>query len=426
MNVYEWADRLINSCPQYQTGFTQLLAQSPYPISSVERSLYGARLFRIREFFHTALNIFRAALHNKTDPILLHWLLNETPQSLNISYHRVLRNRHFTIPVFFRTDEVMPGRIAEIQCPGSLWGELQLTYDYASGSNPKSGEISPAVQFSAQLTDFLKTRPIVHHLLDNASAPAGMRYFIEKTRGAGVKYWSIDHKCTVRECNFIRSHSFFGLCAENEFRWRLAHVGKGVTYDLPPHALFDQKAPLVLPFWSLTRSLFSDEIRSLFTYTTPLLPAGIELPEGSRITIEEFARWPRSHRSYYLKYAGTDVALNWGSKAVYRLSNMSSADCLEFLHRCVSRYKKGHIWLLQKEETHDDNTTFLTRDGSTHTAKLRARFSAFYGPLDCLGILAMHRHHNKVHGKPDTVLSFVLADKAAADTITTTTLRNGG
>ena len=115
-------------------------------------------------------------------PAVLHWLINETPESVGIRYHRNLEDRHFTLPVFFRTDEVRPGRIIEIQCPGSAWGELQLTFEYAVEMGYLRGEESPADHFVAQLTDFLEDAPIVHHFLDHASAPPGMRYFIEKTR----------------------------------------------------------------------------------------------------------------------------------------------------------------------------------------------------------------------------------------------------
>lgn len=408
-NVYDWADRCIDQSPTYATGFTQLLASNPYIVSSVVRSLYESRASLIRVFQQTSLDIFRAALKKKTDPTILNWLLNDTPESLGIRYHCNLEDRHFTLPMFFRTDEVMHGMIAEIQCPGSLWGELQLAFDYLVQIGRHGGLVSPAEQFASQLTSQLDKVPNVHHLLDNASAPACMRYFIEKTRPA-VQYWGIDRSIRAKDCNFIRSHSFFGLCADNEFISRMEEVGKGVTYDLPPHVLFDQKASLVLPFWSLTRDSFSNEIRDLFCFTVPLLPSGIELPDKTHVTIEDFAKLSRSKRSYYLKYAGSDVSLNWGSKAIYRLSNMSSNDCLILLKRCIAEFDKGKIWLIQKEETHDDNITFLHRDGGELTKKLRAKFSAFYGPSGCIGVIAMHRSHNKVHGQAETVISYILGD----------------
>lgn len=405
MDQYTWADESINSCPRYATGFTQLLALNPYFVFYDVWSQYELRLPIIKAFQRIALKIFRDAINGETHPDILHWLLNETPHSLGIQYHRRLEERHYTLPVFFRTDEVLSGKIAEIQCPGSLWGELQLVFDYLKKLGVNRA-ISPADSFVHQLTDFLNESPIIDHRLDNASGPAGMRFFIEKTRPY-AKYWGIDYDIWPANCNFIRNHSFFGLCADNEFQSRITRVGNGITYDLPPHVLFDQKASLVLPFWSLTRELFSDTIRDLFVFTTPLLPSGIELPDKF-VTIDEFAQLPRSRRSYYLKYAGSDVSLNWGSRAVYRLSNISGDSCRDLLKQCMAGYKKGQIWLIQEERTQNDDIAYLTRDGCRHTEKLRAKFSAFYGPIACLGVLAMHRHHNKVHGQKDTIISFVL------------------
>jgi hypothetical protein len=111
-----------------------------------------------------------------------------------------------------------------------------------------------------------------------------------------------------------------------------------------------------------------------------------------------------------VKYAGADWTLNYGSKAVYRLSNMSSDACLNFLRQCLSQYDRGQIWLLQQEETQDDEIEYLTRDGAVHTQRLRAEFGGFYGPGGCLGVLARHSSHYKVHGRDDTVISYVVAD----------------
>jgi len=404
--LYEWADRQINQCPRYEIGFTQLFSSGQYFLDSKAFDNYSEKLSVIREFQSSALKLFRASLRNDTDPKLLHWLINETPESLGINYHRNLEARHFSLPLFFRTDEAKPGRIVEIQCPGSLWGDLQLSYDYLVESKLISNGMSPAQKFSSQLASLLSDTPIVHHLMDNSSSPSSTRYFIEKTRPK-VKYWGIDKDIFPRDCNFVRSHSFFGLCADNEFSSRLKKVGDGVTYDYPPHVLFDQKATIVLPFWSLTRDSFSDKIRNLFVFSTPLLPQGIELDDGSNVTIEEFSKWTRSKRAFFLKYAGSDVALNWGSKAVYRLSNISSNKCYKLLMDCLSQYEKGHIWLLQKEEKCDETINFINRDYKQQTQNLRAKYSAFYGPFACLGILAMHRSNYKVHGQADTIISYV-------------------
>lgn len=412
-NPYEWADGKLNSSPGYDVGFTQLLAVAPYKLPHSEYQVYSRRLIHIREFQQAALKLFQAALADQTDRRILHWMLNETPESLGIAYHRSLHSEHFTQPVFYRTDEVRPGRIAEIQCPGSLWGEVQLLYDleYTVNRSNNLGQ-APADLFCTNLESYLSGQPVVHHLLDNASVPAGMRYFIQRTRPR-VQYYSIDHDVRPSDCNFVRSHSFFGLAAENYFKERMRRVGRGVHYDLPPHVLFDQKATVALPFWSLTRDHFSDCIRNMFLFTTPLTPEGIELPDRNRATIEEFSGMTRSQRSFYLKYAGSDVAINWGSKGVYRLSNMSSNACLSLLKKCLRHFRNGHIWVLQKEEKHDDEIEFLTRELEHRRETRRAKFSGFYGPNGCIGVMVMHGRRYKVHGQTDTVISLVLPGEDA-------------
>jgi hypothetical protein len=408
MNAYEWADSSIDACPGYATGFTQLLSAKPYVMPPGVRRLYDARLPLIRALQRSTLAIFKAALRGDVAPAIVHWLVNEIPESLGIRYHRRLEDRHFTLPVFFRADEVRTGRICEINCPAALWGELQLAFDHAARLGYAAGERSPADQYACQLADLLHAAPVVHQFLDKSSSP-GTRYFIEKTRPQ-VRYCGIDRDVTAGDCNFIRHQTFVDLWGDDNLPARLAQAGTRLTFDPPPHMLFEEKAALVLPFWSLTRDSFSDDIRDLFPFTTPLLPTGIEMPDGACITIEKFARLSRAQRAYYLKYAGSDWTLNWGSRAVYRLSNLSSDACLKFLEQCLDGYERGQIWLLQREETQDDEIEYLTRDGHAHQESRRAMFGAFYGPGGCLGVLALHSRHNKVHGRADTVLSYVLAE----------------
>jgi len=406
MNVYEWADDQIDSAPRYSTGFTLLLGKTPYYISSDDWEGAISRREIIQEFMRVSLALFRDSLATNTDPCIRNWLLNETPYNISLEYHRSLLDRHFSLPVFFRTDESSFGKIMEIQCPGSLWGELQLAFEYALISGTITVDESPAKLFTNQLSNYLGRPPIVHHLLDDASAQPGMRYFIEKTRPE-VKYANIDKGIRPDNCNFVRNHFFWGMCNEINFLNRLPNIGIDVFYDLPPHVLFSQKATLVLPFWSKTRELFSNEIRSIINYSVPLLPTGIELETGL-VSIDEFSNLPGSERSYYLKYAGSNVSKNWGSRAVYRLSTFSKKSCHEFLNKCLEKFTSGEIWLLQKADAQDDIVNYYRRDYTENQEKLRLKLNCFYGPSAFIGILAMHRAFYKVHGKNDTVISYAV------------------
>jgi hypothetical protein len=406
MNIYAWAANQINSVPKYNTGFTQLMGKNPYFINSKEWNGSVLRLILIKEFMRLSLEIFKDVLFNNADPVLKHWLLNETPSHIAWEYHRSLHDRHFSLPVFFRTDESSLGKIMEINCPGSLWGELQLAYEYALLCGEENESKSPAKLFASQLSSFLGRQPVVHYLLDGATVQPGMRYFIEKTRPE-IQYANIDKGIRSADCNFIRNHFFWGLCNELYFLNRLPRIGIDVFYDLPPHVLFSQKAALVLPFWSKTRKYFSDEIRNIINYSVPLLPEGLELESGL-VSIDEFCNLSRKKRGYYLKYAGSNVSMNWGSREVNRLSILNSDKCRALLKKCIENYNSGEIWLLQKEDTHDDVISYSDRNSNEFQKKFRLKLSSFYGPDNCIGMLAMHRNFYKVHGQNDTVISCVL------------------
>ena len=230
-------------------------------------------------------------------------------------------------------------------------------------------------------------------------------------------YWGIDKNVKAMNCNFIRSHSFYGLCGENYFRTRIEQAKLKFKFDAPLYILFDQKATLVLPFWEKTKHLFSEDVRKIIIYSTPLIDETIELKNGEIVSLENFSKRPQSQRKYYLKYAGADVSINWGSKAVYRLNNYSSGKCLELLRACLSMYPKGKIWLLQKEYTEEIAISYYNRESGNiqNTSNslfcsdtFNAKYSSFYGPFGLIGFVGSYRKHYKVHGQPETVISILM------------------
>ena len=419
INSYQWVDNSYNQCFTSDIGFTQLLASEPYVIPASDYKKARDRLAVIHDFQDRCISLFRKALSG-SDKELLHWLLNETPTSFGVPYHQGLKEHHYTKPVFFRTDEMSQGKIAEIQCPGSLWGEMELMYQNYLRLGYRIENGSPASEFTRQLRNYLGESPVVHYLVDNASIPVGIRYFIQQTR-PDIRYWGIDKNViafrkskkgneeTARiVCNFVRTHSFFGLCGENYFNLRLKEETPNFKYDFPPYVLFDQKAPLALPFWKKTRDYFTDEIRSMIIFSSPICGNIIELEDGP-ITIDDFSKQSRSKRRYYLKYAGTDVSINWGSRAVERLSNLSSTKCFELLQQCVLEYGRGKIWMIQKEISEEQQVTYVNRSGETKTENLNNKYSFFYGAYDLIGAVITHSKKHIVHGQSDSVVNLIVA-----------------
>lgn len=417
--IYEWADMQLSAGYHSDIGFTMLFEENPCFVDPKIFVSIKKNASIIRRFQDICIKLFRDSLSESGDKTIRHWLINETLDSYGLEYHRNLSDKHYTRPVFFRTDEPTLGKIAEIQCPGSLWGEMQLAYEYFQAKLSLK-EPLPAEVFSKQLTEYLRTQPIIHYLTDNASSPIGVRYFIEKTRQF-LKYYGIDKNVTPRKipnkesgnaeiimpCNFVRTHSFYGLVGDNYFWERLPLAGEEIMFDFPPNILFDQKATLVLPFWDRTRDYFDEEIRNLLIYTTPILPDGVTLEDGQHYSLDEFCQLPRSKRRYYAKYAGTDVTINWGSKAVERLDNKIT-DCREVMNKAVRMFDKGEIWLLQTSVGDKEDVRIIERNGQLKNDCTSSKYSLFYGPFGLIGTLCMHRHHYKVHGQKNTSLSCII------------------
>ena len=266
---------------------------------------------------------------------------------------------------------------------------------------------SLSAQFPKVLGHYLGRGPVIHHLVDNASQPHDARYFISRTREHGATYFSYDD---VRpdDCNFVRSHDFVSLFHNNFAKARLEACDAGdCFFDLPPMILFDGKIILALPFWNRTREYYDDQVRDLFPYTQIITPDGFDLPDGPRISLTGFCDIPKGNRKYYIKYAGNDVALNWGSKGVYYAASLSGSKCRGLLRRVEADYGKKRYWIIQEAHRYPESISVMTRDKTKVDLESYAKFSGFYGPNGLMGIMVMHKRFHKVHGSPDTALSIV-------------------
>lgn len=406
MDIYQELDQLINKASGGNIGFTTLISPEYGYLDDQTALGFKRRPAIVNAFFQAAINVFRLCLDSQLPATVLRFLTADTPVSLGKGFHRNLGDEHFHRPLFYRTDETAPGNIVEIQCPGSMWGEclaLQNVLGIKTSANADMGAL--ATGFCSQLTQVFENKePLVHHLTDNSSAPHGVRYFIESTRSR-IRYFGYDKAIKARDCNFVRSHSFYGLSAENHFRDRLQLCRSGqLKFDLPPICLFDQKAPLALPFWSKTREFFSDEIRSILCYCTPVSHDGIELRDGGTLTLDQFSSLPQAQRRFYLKYAGTDVSRNWGGLAVYRLSSDGRETCLRRLQAAADDAREGKYWVIQEARDHKEEIGFVRRDGTKETEVLSVGYRSFNGPFGLLGVVALARSHFKVHGQNDAVM----------------------
>lgn len=412
--LYEFIDREVDAAAGGSTGFSVLLASQPFRPGVDALAGYAARHAPIRRLQERALGLFAASLRGDADPELAAMVLGDAPPHLGLAYHRGLAPAHMKPPLFFRTDEPATGRIAEIQCPGSAWSSHdQLRALYAAhGSRLGGAEIggaSVAERFAQDAAQAAGAAPVVHYLIDNASVPAGARYFIQKTRAAGVRYFGWDRGIHWRDCNLVRSHDWTSLANDNFHRERLAACAEGrLRYDLSPCALFDSKLVLALPFEPRWRESFDDEIRAILPYAQIVRPDGMVWRDGSALSIERICAERALRTEMYAKYAGTDQAFNWGSRAVFYLGSMRTKACGKLFERIQADTARGRHWILQEQRREACNMSFYTRDGELQEKSGYRKTSAFYGPSGLYGVLAYALRFPKVHGTPETVASIAI------------------
>ncbi len=412
-DYYRQLDDGINETIGVNIGWTGLIASRPYPMEESTYEGFRSRHALIKTFQEQTLALFRASLNHECDPEIARMVVGELPEEWGTRYHQQLTEFQHRTPVFFRTDEVSPGKLSEIQCSGSGWGLAeQLRQLYCDNESafgpPKYFHDSLATGFASALQSYLGAEPCIHHLVDNASRPHGMRYFIQRVRRQGAKYFSYDRDVSPSDCNFVRSHDFVTLPHHNFFDDRMERCNQGeVSVDLPPSNLFDGKIILAWPFWEKTRHWYSDEVRSLFPYTNIIHPDGVELEGGERLSIEEFCQIPQRRREFYIKYAGTDIGINWGSKSVFLASTFSQVKCRELMETIVKDRQRNRHWVIQQAIRQKEQVSGLDLKGELLEGDAYTKLSGFYGPGGLMAILAMQKCHHKVHGSSETIMSIV-------------------
>jgi hypothetical protein len=378
-----------------------LFFEKPISISSELRKKFLNQKVLIDDFFRISTSIARQSL-NSPDSRIKKILFSEPIGGMDVKFHRDLPDCCWNNPIMYRTDQSISGKIYEVQCPGSGWGDFPL---FANAFKCTGIEVPPSILFFAKKyaksisVATQKEIPKVFHMLDASSSPSGMKYLFTQTRPS-VKYWGLDKGFSMSDVDYLTAHSSASLITSNFYKSYLSKAIKGdIVFGIPPNLVIDQKAIYLLPFHRDTAEFFSNDIRNLFPFTTLIENNGFLNSYGQFITIEEFSKMHKKDRGYYLKYGGPDLNRNWGSRAVYRLSGN---DCKKLLLEASIRSRNGEVWLIQEDVSQNEliNTSIDLREIKNN--KFHVKLSAFHSNIGMLGIKIMARKHFKVHGQHDT------------------------
>jgi hypothetical protein len=386
-------------------AFTALVPMSgPYQASARRIELSRSRGKGVSDFFRRCLDVYDAILADELPPIVGRVLYGDCPASFGLEFHRGLGAAAHTIPRSFRTDESLSGKLYEVQVPGSGWGDYLLLSEFYDRETGGTRAIDTLTWYVDRLKEHCGTvDPRIMYFVDSASSQAGARYFVQRSRELGLRYYGWDPDVSLRDIDFVKSHTWHSLWMDPQVTLRIkqAQTNCGL-YDLPPNWIFWTKVMCALPHWRLTRDLFTDRDRDLFAYTAVLEPEGFQSPDGDFVTREQFLASKPSRRRFYLKYCGFDRGRNGGSRGVYRIDSSGEA-VNKLIRNAWDESVTGAPWILQ-QAVEDD---YVEGVEDPRLAGMHSKYSALCAFEELYGSLLMLRKHFKVHGQADTLSTIV-------------------
>jgi hypothetical protein len=395
--LYDTLDSVMTAGTGSDIGIRVLVAPTPFQLPDASGSTAGAHE-TIRSYQRILVELWQADL-----------LPGEIKGSPTWSAPAPIgpwaqRDPDRLLPLFIRTDESLDGQVYEIQCPGSWWGSYDALERVLRPSSDTLGE-----RFTQDLQALYPDGARIMHLFDSSTSPHENRYFAHRVRRLcpDFRYWGLDPDAAQENCDLIRSHSYCSLVAEDLFRVRLEQLAAGdLRFDLPPIAVFDQKAPMALPFDRRYAAHFTDDHRSLFPFTSLVRGEEVELEDGEVLKIVELLRRPPESRPYVLKYAGLDTTRNWGARGVIALRGLTDEQALELVPMLARDECAGEPWILQAEIVSAGEVKFEETDGSSRSRAMNLKISHFLGPTCSLGKL-LQASPGRVRWNSQSVLSLV-------------------
>jgi hypothetical protein len=187
MRFIEEINKHLSEITQEQTSFTMKPSPIPHRLQPCERDGYSNRYKTIMEFFEISANIVSKIFNE--DKNLRSAVIGPRNDVLFKMENGWQKDFPLSMPIFFRTDEAVPGKIVEIQCPGSGLAQLcefENLLIKKFSYQKKSAEWEKIIVNDIR-TVTKKSKPKMIYI-PKSSCRTDTLIFIKKTEMAGLEY----------------------------------------------------------------------------------------------------------------------------------------------------------------------------------------------------------------------------------------------
>jgi len=419
--IKEETNRQISTLAGEENSFTMLFARAPFEMNKDDFIGYEQRYQCIRNFLDTTNQLVYECLREGKHPELYRLIFFGKDKEYVDEQRRWYSNNPNSAPYFFRTDEPIPGVIAEIQCPGSglaQLGILEQAWNKILNKNVWPDWKNIVINNIHALTK--KNIPRILYLpKSSCTLDASLFYRSLDNKGIifvnplekGIEYKNSINKNILEKVDMIRVHSHGFMRSWPAF-WEAVQLAKKrqLVIDVPPAIIYNMKLSMALPFWSYTRNYYNDEIRQLFPLTRVIKDGGTIQFEGKNIKYEDYLKLPDKKRNHIIKSSSGTSELDDGGKGVFSLKRTTRKKCAAMFKKIILEYHYGERWIIQEEHNQKYSYSYLNENEQIKNKDGYARFSGFYGPDGIITRRVLFKNYYKVGGSASTVCAPVKID----------------
>lgn len=223
-----------------------------------------------------------------------------------------------------------------------------------------------------------------------------------------IKSFSMYWKSLIQKYIFNNGHDLI-----RKYKGR----GSGRSVDILPYPnlLHEQKIIMALVRELKFKDNFTEEEIKLFPESYIIKKSSIMGFDERSYSLQDIVEMPRKERRFIVKYAGLDLRINWGGRAVYRLKMLSRKQTERIISNALASYEKyQEPWILQKDISSKTNIEYFdVKNNLLKNADLYKLCRPYYihlpdnNDVELIDIMVLFRNNFKVHAKEDCAFGLI-------------------